>query len=92
MMTNPDSIPRVTKDCVREQHRCMTCYEREKYMKKRGMPRSLREQMLRLMKVKPFSVQELSDVFQVSPEVILSTMSELKKAGLIGIADEEAKV
>lgn len=88
-MSNPDGVPRVTSDCVREQHRCMTCYEKLQYIKRRGMPKELREQMLRLMKVKPFSKEELAKVFDVPVEAIDSTMNELRKAGLISMVEAE---
>jgi predicted Rossmann fold nucleotide-binding protein DprA/Smf involved in DNA uptake len=85
----PNDRPRVIRECVSKQHRCQTCYDRLQYIKKRGIPKDMREQMLRLMKIKPFTIEELSKVFDMPVEAIITTMSELKKAGLISMVEGE---
>jgi len=88
----PDNkIPKVTKGCIDKNHRCMSCYENKKYYEKRGLPRNIQFQIVRMLKVKEFTVEELSLMLNYPAEIIQKTLDTMIKSGLISIEDKEVK-
>jgi DNA-binding HxlR family transcriptional regulator len=83
-------IPKVTDGCKEKGHRCMTCYEVQKYYIRKGLPKKYREQILKLLKMKSFTTQEFSEFFGFSPEIIQKTLDEMAKSGII-IKQEEKR-
>jgi predicted transcriptional regulator len=69
----------------------MSCYENKKYYEKRGLPRNIQFQIVRMLKVKEFTVEELSLMLNYPAEIIQKTLDTMIKSGLISIEDKEVK-
>lgn len=88
----PDNkIPKVSDGCKEKGHRCMTCYEQKKYYDNKGVPRRLWEQIVRMMKTKEFTAQELSFILGYSEMAIQKTLDIMLKSGLITTEEEEVQ-
>jgi predicted transcriptional regulator len=76
-------IPKVTDGCKEKGHRCMSCYENQKYYIRKGLPKKYREQIIRLLNIKPFTTEEFAEFFGFSPEIIQRTLDEMAKSRLV---------
>jgi len=71
--------PKVTENCIKNGHKCMTCREKMRYIN-----RSLLQIIIRYLKRHPkASIQELSEILDYPKYAIEYALEKLERDGLI---------